>query len=889
METPLLNTKFYIPTLRSDHIKRERLLNQIDLGLNGKLTLVSAPAGFGKSTLVARWARELGYPLGWVSLDGHDNDPVLFLAYIFAAMNQAYEVGETVLAEIQAPQRPSDDAILMAWINELTNYPNKMILVLDDFHAIENLSVHQNVEFILENLPSNLHLILISRSDPPLHLARIRGSGLLNEIREADLRFTESEISDFFEIVMNQHLSVQNITALEQRTEGWAVGLQLAGLALQGRENVDDFISAFSGGHQFILDYLTEEVFERQPEEIQDFLMRTCILERMCAPLCNAVTGAKNGEATLQLLSQLNLFVIPLDEYRQWYRYHHLFAELLRFKLDELPAEQVTEMHERASSWYAENEFISDAIYHVMVAKNFTRAADLIEPVTSPMIGRGELKTVQDWIGALPDSLVRERPRLSITLAWVINLNNTGDDIEPFLQDAERALETGRFDEATVAELCGHAATLRGYNALQQNNPLLALQHMAEAMTWLPENDDYLRSIVSFTQGVIYKRGGVWEPAEETLLLAESYGRVSGNYSIAIGSRAHLVEMLIIQGKLKRAAKYCEEAIEYYHSILRSNLLPNLGFVFTKLGEILFEWNDLERAEENLAHGLELGSKIIAAWSWERDALIYFSRLKQVQGDFEEAQRFLEQAIDVSEQLQDLYDKMDISLEQARLWLAQEDLESAFHWALDYQRVTNGRHEAAEVMLARVLLAHRDAEQAKEILLPIGEAAETSGRISRLIDVLVLQSLVFHDENNRAQAIQVLSKALQLAEPEGFMRTFLEDGSSIIDLLQEMEKESSGMKEEEFLFSKGYLSRILDASVPEKEQDKVMNTSSLLNERENQILRLLSAGMKTPEIANELYLSKNTIKWYIRKIYEKLNVHSKSEAIEQGYRSGLLR
>jgi LuxR family maltose regulon positive regulatory protein len=885
----MLRTKLYIPTPRADLVKRERLYQRLGQGLRGKLTLVSAPAGFGKTTLIADWVNEADLHPGWVSLDERDNDPVSFLSYIVEAIkSDESSLGESILSEIQSPQSPSIEAILTAWINEISNYASQLILVLDDYHAIGNQSVHQILEFLLEYIPPNFHLVLICRSDPNIAFGRLRGSGQLVEIREVDLRFTESEVYELFDRIMGLPLSEQNVSALEHRTEGWAVGLRLAGLALQGREDVDEFINAFTGGHQFILDYLTEEVFERQPEEVQDFLMRTCVLERMCAPLCNAVTGMEDGEATLLLLNQLNLFIIPLDEFQQWYRYHHLFAELLRYKLDQLPAKQVVEIHERASSWYAENDLIPEAVSHAMTVENFSRAADLIEPVTSPMIGRGEIKTVQVWIEALPESLVKERPRLSITMAWIFNLNNTGDDIEPLLQNAERALDAGNYDQATVAELRGHSATLRGYTALQQNNPPLALQHMAEAMAWLPEEDVYLRSIVSFTQGVIYKRGGVWEPAEETLKLAESYGRASGNYSIAIGSRAHLVEMLIIQGKLKQAAKYCNDAIEYYLSIFKGNPIPNLGFIYTKLGEILYEWNDLESASEHLTRGLEMSSKIIAAWAWERDALICLTRLRKVEGDPEEAQRLLEQAFDVSEHMQDLYDKMDLSFEQARLWLSKGDLTGALRWAREYQNFSEGQNEQADVMLARVLLAHGEADRAREILGSIGEAAEASGRTSRWIEVLILQALLYAADKDFTMAFEVLARTLNLGEPEGFIRVFADEGANLLGLLRKMDAGSTDHMGEAYLFSNEYLSRIIAATLSEKPA-VLPDKSTLLNKREKQILRLMSAGLKTPEIAEELYLSKNTIKWYVRKIYEKLDVHSKAEAIEQGYRLGLLR
>jgi len=764
MKTSLLDTKLYIPSLRPELLKRTRLLNLIEASLHGKLTLISAPAGFGKSTLVAMWAREPKAALGWVSLDGRDNDPIVFLAYIFTAIKSAAQIGDAVVAEIRSSQRPSDEAILRAWINELASHPKKLSLVLDDYHVIDNPIIHQYLEFLLEHSPPNFHLIIITRSDPNLQLARIRAGGQLIEIREADLRFTEIETSEFLESVMGINLSPESVLALEQRTEGWAVGLQLAGLALKGRENVDEFVSDFAGGHQFILDYLTEEVFERQSKEIQDFLIQTCILERFCASLCDAVTREQNGEATIEFLSKQNLFVIPLDGYRQWYRYHHLFVELLRYKLDQLPADRISELHERASSWYAENDLISEAVYHAMAAENFNRAADLIEPITSLLIGRGEIKTVHDWIEAFPKTFLKRRPRLCITLAWVFNLNNTGTAIEPLLQDAERALDESGYDEAVEAEVRGHAATLRGYVALQQNDPPQALQHMTNALAWLPEVDVYMRSIVSFTQGVVLKRGCVWSAAEETLKVAENYGRASGNYSIALGSRIHLIEMLIIQGKLRSAAKHCEDAIEYYLPLHKENRLPNLGFVYTKLGEVQYEWNDLETAGENLTHGLELSSRIIAAWAWRRDGLVFLSRLKQVEGDSEAAQTLLDQAVNVNENMQDLYDKMDMSFAQARLWLMQGNLTAATRWQRDVQAQSEKQSELVDVLIAKTLIAQGEGRKTLDILSPHYEATKVTGRNSLLIEILTLQASAHLIEKNPVMAFTMLMEALSLAE-----------------------------------------------------------------------------------------------------------------------------
>lgn len=930
METPVLQTKLYIPQPRPELVPRPNLIERLNDGLHRKLTLISAPAGFGKTTLVSNWIyetanRSSANRVAWVSLDEADNDPTRFLTYLIAALQTAQpDMGKTLFTVLQSPQPPPIEHLLTDLINQLAALPGRVILALDDYHLIDNRAVHLALTFLLGHLPPRLHLIILTRSDPPLPLARFRGRGELSELREPDLRFTLDETKAFLNQVMGLDLTPKAVATLERRTEGWAVGLQLAALALQGRADKADFIAAFAGDHRYIIDYLTDEVFEQQPRVVQTFLLQTSILERLSSALCDAVLeiedwklkiSSEGGQSPLaniqspsqkmlEYLAQNNLFITPLDDRRQWYRYHHLFADLLRYRLKQTYPAQVPELHRHAAAWYAAHDSIEEALHHTLATDDFNRAADLIEPITSPMIGRGEAKTVQDWIEALPETLLKERPRLCITLAWVFNLNNSGAAIEPLLQDAERALDTGRYDEATVAELRGHAAALRGYTALQQNNPPQALQHMAEAMAWLPEEDMYLRSIVSFTQGVTFKRGGIWESAAETLKQAEAYGRASGNLSIAIGSCIHLIEMLITQGKLQQAAKSCQEAIELYLPFQQENPLPNLGFVYTKLGEILYEWNDLEAAGENLEQGLALGSRIIAAWSWERDGLVYLSRLRQALGELEAAQTLVEQALNVNEHMQDLFDKIDMTFEQARLRLAQQNLAPAMRWARQYQSVSEGRHEHADMMLARVLLAHGDVDQSQKILKSVGNAAESAGRMNRQIEALVLQALAYQAASDSPQALAALAQALSLAEPEGYVRTFVDEGPPMAALLTKLLSQPDHLEDKRSLFSANYVNQLL-AAFPDFEplthKSKIQNPRLVLseaegakiieplNEREMEVLHLLAAGLKTPEIAAELVLAPSTIKWYLRNIYSKLGVHRRSEALAQAKTLDLLK
>ncbi len=882
MSEDILQTKLYIPPLRPNFVARPRLIQKLKQGLGGKLTLVSAPAGYGKTTLVAEGLLNPA----WLSLDENDNDPTRFWVYVFAALKKVWvDLDYGGIATLKSPQPPAIETILTNLINQATVLSDKITLVLDDYHIIEKQAVHQAMAFLLDHLPPQMHLVIISRSDPPLNLARMRGLGQLTELREAELRFTAAETKRFFQQVAELRLTTDSIEALHRRTEGWVVGLQLAGLAMQGRKDTAEFVQAFTGDHSYILDYLTEEVYQRQSSTVKAFLLKSSILNRLSGPLCDAILRddsdiPQNSQDLLEYLNQQNLFLIPLDDRRQWYRYHHFFADILRYRLRHTYSALLPDLHRRASAWFAENGFVADALHHTMAIDDFNQAADLIQTVTRPMIGGGEATTVQKWIEGLPKSILQQRPLLCVSLAWVYNLNQAGQEIEPLLQQAENALDAGTFDQEIVADVRGNVAILRGYTALQQNNPLLALQQMEKALTILSDDDIYLRSLISFTQGVIYKRGGIWQPAAEKLKAATAYGRASGNLTVAIGTRTHLIEMLITQGQLKEAASFCEEAIAHHMVDQSQNPVPYLGFVYCKLGEILFEWNELDEANQNLEHGLSLADKLMVAWSWTRDGLVYLARIQQLQGNIKATQTLIERAISMSNQMQDLFDRIDISFWQARLWLAQNNLTAAARWAHEYQINTESHTEAGDLVLARVYLAQGQTDKALEILKRIGETASADGRVYAQVETLALQALARQSQADLQQAHRTLAHALSMAEPEDFIRLFVDEGSSMAILLNQMASLSEGNSGGDFFFSRKYVVRLLSA-FPQTEPTITpsMAESDALNERELQVLRLLAAGLKSPEIGFELHLAKSTIKWYLRNIYDKLGVHRRADAI----------
>lgn len=887
MDTPLLQTKLYIPPLRPNLVPRPRLIESLNAGLNHKLTVISAPAGFGKTTLVTEWNRQIqpGTEVAWLSLDGSDNEVARFLTYLVAALQTIdSDLGDAVVSLLGSPRPPPLENLITLLVNDLTTLSGRAILVLDDYHVISNLDIHQALTFLLDNLPPQLHLVLVSREDPVLPVHRLRGQGQVTEIHARELRFSEDEAAHFLNQTMGLNLIPEHIAVLERRTEGWVAGLQLAAISMQGIADRKDFIEAFAGDDRYVADYLIAEVIERQPPSIQDFLLKTAVLDRFTASLCDAVIGGEKGRDILHHLEQANLFIISLDNKREWYRYHHLFGQLLRYRLrEEVGAEGIKQLHQRAAAWCIQNDLIEEALHHALAAEDFDTAAHLIESVSSPMIGRGEMKTVQNWIESLPEEIVQERPRLGIALAWIFHMNEQGEAVEPLLQDAERALAGGRFDQTTEAEVRGHIYVLRAYRALNQNDPPRALQLLAEAMTYLPEDELYLRSLVAFSQGVIYKLGGAWEQAAQAFQRTQSYGQASGNLAVTMGACTHLAGMLITQGRLRQAAKLCRDTIENHLADQQGSPIPNLGFVYIKLGEVLYEWNELEAANDNLEMGLALNEELMVAWPWTRDGVIGLARLKLAQGEPEEAQVLLEQANDINDQLQELFDKIDMTVWQVRLWLAQNNLTAAVRWKREYQTNTESGDEMADIVLARVLLVQENADQALAVLGPISEAAAANGRINTQIETLALQALAYQAKHDHLQARTALAQALSLAEAEGYIRTFVDEGPQMKALLSTIRRQPS-------VGDRAYIDRLLVAFAAEEKrpQSSFSPLVEPLTDREMAVLRLIAAGLSNREIADELYLSVNTIKWYTSHIYGKLGVSKRAEAVARAHELGIL-
>lgn len=602
--TPLLETKFRIPAAPLESIPRARLTKRLDDGLDRKLILVSAPAGFGKTTLLVKWAAACGASVAWLSLDDSDNDPARFTNYLQAALRAAgVDLEEHTPGEGWASG--SLDTFLTALLNQITAGPGQIVLVLDDYHLITAETVHDAVGFLLDHMPARMHIAIATRADPPLPVARLRGRGQLCEIRLSDLRFTPDETMAFLGEVMGLALSDTDITALATRTEGWIAGLQMAGLSLQGRDNASQFIADFAGSNRYILDYLLEEVLDREPEHVQTFLLRTSILERLCVPLCDAVLGIAapsfyDSRSILEHIEHANLFLVPLDEHREWYRYHRLFSDLLQQRLAQTETDTIPELHRRASRWFEENGWVSAAIEHALVAEETERAADVIEENAQATLMRGEIATFLRWADALPDESLPKRPLLCILYAWTLLLSGHSlDTIEPRLREAELHGTTR-----------GHATALRGMIAAFQGKSSTAIEYCEQALDQLPPEERFARDIATWILNLLHYTttgGGASDQlVAETIRMTER----SGNVLITVLAAANRAELLMRQGHLIDAAAGYEEVLAMARDA-QGRPLPIAGQALIGLGDIAREQNDLDTAARYLTRGIELHEAVV--------------------------------------------------------------------------------------------------------------------------------------------------------------------------------------------------------------------------------------------------------------------------------------
>lgn len=900
----LLSTKFYIPPTRPELIERPRLLQQTNEGLHHKLTLISAPAGFGKTTLVSEWVEQLRLEdpdkvqiIAWLSLDENDNEPKRFLTYFIHALKQAKgietDLGESALGMLQSSQPPPPEIVLTSLINDFVNFNEDIILVLDDYHVIEMPAIDDALVFLLDHLPSNLHLVITSRVDPSLPLPRLRARGQVTELRAADLRFTLDEASDFFRHVAKLELSSSEIAALESRTEGWIAGLQLAALSMQGREDVSKFINSFTGDHRYIVDYLVEEVLQRQSEETRNFLLQTSILSRLNHSLCNALTEQNDSKSLLGELGRANLFIVPLDNNRHWYRYHHLFRDVLRAHLVQEHPEQVSTLHQRASAWYQQNGLFPDAIRHSLTAGDYEKAAGLVEQVWSGMDRNRQSAQWLEWAKVLPDDIVRSRPVLSAGYAWALLDCGKLETGEARLRDAEKCLEKDTSEIVVVDEeefrfLPATIATARTYHSLAVGNIRNAMTYARQALDFLPA-DEYLRrgtpasllSLASWTDGDL-------ETADQALVNAMASYKKAGNILYAITGAYAIADMRITLGRLRQAFDVCQQALQLAEG-QADFVLWGIVDVYSAMGDLYRELNDFKATEEYLLKARGLGEKSQVP-RWRYRWCLAQARLKESQGDLDAAFNLLEEA-EANYRRGPMPDVRPTATLKTRILIKQNKLSEALGWAKGLDLTPSDDlgflREFDHITIVRVLIAQYKKEQKNEcfndatrLLKRLLGEAETGGRMGSVIEIRILQALLYEAQGDAPPALESLEFALKLAEPEGYIRIFVDEGEAMVRLLSEAK--AQGIMPE-------YVGKLLDA-VGETEHKTPTKQTLIepLSEREREILSLIANGLKNKEIAEQMVISLNTVLYHTKNIYNKLGVNKRTQAILKAQELNLL-
>ena len=916
MSMPILATKLYVPPPQPGAVFRSRLTERLDESLHSRLTLISAHAGSGKTTLVGEWVAGVERPAAWLSLDEGDNDPTRFLTYLVAALQTvAPDIGEGVLGVLGSPQPPPTESLLTALLNETTTVEDDFVLVLDDYHVIDARAVDDVLAFLIEHLPPRMHLIIATREDPRLPLPRLRARGQLTELRAADLRFTFSEAAEFLNQMMELELSAEQISAVETRTEGWIAGLQLAALSMRGREDVSGFIRAFAGDNRYILDYLVEEVLQRQPGRVRGFLLGTSILERLSGPLCDAVTGQEESNALLEALERSNLFVVGLDDKRRWFRYHHLFADVLQARLSQEYPDEIATLHRRASEWYEHNGLTSEAIRHALAAEDYERAAALVELAALEMLGSGREDTLFGWLEALPDELVATRPVLSVYYAFTLFGRGGFEAVDARLQDAERWLDTTAetdeqggassvdmvvVDQVAFRSLPGTIAVARAYHAGALGEVLSASDQARRALELLPEDDHLWRGAAAALLGIAYWTLGDLEAAHRSFAEGVAHQQMAGHIRFQIAGTYILADIRIAQGRLREAVRTYEQSLRIAEE--PGELVWGTSSLYVGLSELHREQGDLEAATELLMRSKELGEHAglpETRYRWH----VAMSRIKEAQGDLDGALELLEEAERQYVESADP-DVRPIAALRARVWIRQGRLTEALSWASEQGLYAHDDlsylREFEHITLARALIAGYESvrgessvREAMGLLERLLQAAEDGKRMGSVIEILVLQALAYEVQGDRPTALAPLERALSLAAPEGYMRIFVDEGLPMAGLLSEAA--ANGIMP-------GYTARLLAAfeSEAEAEEHESEDSSHLplalpsqsltepLSGRELEVLQLIARGFSNREIGERLFITLMTVKGHNRRIFAKLLVGRRTEAVARARELDLL-
>jgi len=915
----LLRTKLSVPPLRASMVSRPQLIERLNQGLQlgRKLTLISAPAGFGKTTLASSWIQTMGEdmssPIAWLSLDDGDNDPTQFLTYFIAALIQAdaidVKLGSGMQNMLQSPQPPPSDGILTTLINEISSNPDRMVFFLDDYHQIQAQPIHEALTFLLEHLPTQMHLVIVTREDPHLPLARLRARGQLSELRANDLRFTTAEAAEFLNQVMGLSLSAEDIAMLETRTEGWITGLQLAAISMQSSQDVKAFIQSFAGSHRFVLDYLIEDVLEQQPESVQTFVLHTAILDRLTGSLCDALTGQEDGQRTLEYLERANLFILPLDNERRWYRYHHLFSDLLRQRLRQTQLDSAPTLHHRACEWHEQNGFVNEAIEYALRAEDFERAVDLIEKQADKIWQRGEHAKMQSWFDRLPIEVIYSKTQLCIFRAYYLLASGQHETGENLLNEVEKVLESATDHSTTnlpvekkqIAEserkkLLGRVAAVRAFIHSDHGNVPEIFRHARKALEYLPKQDLTWRNLTADTLADAYSIKGDLGAAYKARLEALEMSEAAGNVHYIIVSNLKLASTLRYQGRLQRTLEICQQQwqLANQYGLTNTNIV---GCILAIWGDILAEINDLNGAIQQAKKGVELTEHgwnlTIHGYSSLCLIRVLFSR-----GDLNGAEEIIQKMEKTAQEFGvPPWVLNQMAVWQVRIWLVQDELEAASQWMEKRKLFADGKliplremnfYSLIEyIMVARILIAESRLDEAARLLQYLLSPADAGGQTTRLIENLTLQAMILQAKGDTTQALSLLEQAFNLSEPEGFIRIFVDEGPKLARLLYEaLSKE----------IAPEYVQRLLaafPANEPEQMHRNQMQSHESewiepLSDRELEVLHLVAEGFTRQEIAAKLVLSLNTVKTHARNIYSKLGVTNQMQAVGKARALGIL-
>lgn len=873
MSTPILATKLYIPPPRPKVVHRPRLIEQLNEGLHRKLTLVSAPAGSGKTTLVGEWVAGCGRPAAWLSLDEGDNDFTRFLAYLVATLRTVTaDIGEGVLGVLQSPQPPPIESILMALLDEIDTIPDNLILVFDDYHVIDARPVDNTLTFLLEHLPPRMHLVIATREDPNLPLSRLRVRGQLTELRFADLRFTPLEAAGFINQVMSLNLSAEDIAALETRTEGWIAGLQLAAISMQGHRDANSFIKSFTGSHRFVLDYLVEEVLGQQPESVQAFLLRTSVLDRMCGPLCDAVLldSSASGQETLEYLERANLFIVPLDDERRWYRYHHLFAQLLRQRLHQSAASSTgdggrgaAELHVRASMWHEDNGLEVEAFRHAVAANDVGRAARLVEGEGMPLHFRGAVAPVLNWLESLSTTELDAWPSLWVMYASALLFVGQMSGVEQKLQAAEAALQDAEPDDET-RDLVGHIASIRATLAVTQHQVETIITQSRRALEYLHPDNLPVRTATTWTLGYAYQLQGDRVAAGRAYAEAVAISEAIGHTIITITATTGLGNVQRKENQLSLAARTYQRVLQ----LVGDPPLPVACEAHLGLARVFYEWNDLKAAEQHAQQSVQLARQFGNSIDRFVACEVFLARLKLARGDVAAATAILAGVSQSVRQRDFVHSMPEVVAVRVLTLLSRGDLASAARLAETHD---------LPLSQARVRLAQGDMPAALAVLGPLRRQAEAKGWEDERLKVMVLQAVALHARGEEDEAVQLLGDALALGEPEGFVRIFVDEGTPMARLLSEAAARG---------ITPDYTGRLLAGLEAEahkgEDESHPHSTRPLiepLSRRELEVLRLIAQGLSNREIGGRLFLALDTVKGHNRRIFDKLLVKRRTEAV----------